>query len=210
MALGENIKKLRKEKKITQIEFAKIFKISNGAIAMWETDKRQPDHKTLLKIADFFGVTVDFLLGRDSQSTDQENEKIKAIGGYAVPDKYKIAVVGQVVAGKPIESPEYLEGYIYIDYKNPDEYFALRVSGDSMLGAGIVPNALLVVHKQNYAVNGDIIVASIDGESTVKRYKESNGAIILMPENTAYNPILVTEKNDFYIFGKVVEIRQKL
>ncbi len=204
------IKELRKAKNITQIEFSRLLNVRQSTISHWENEKTEIDKATLLKLADFFGVTVDFLLGRDSQPTDQENEKIKAIGGYAVPDKYKIAVVGQVVAGKPIESPEYLEGYIYVDYKNPDEYFALRVSGDSMLGAGIVPNALLVVHKQNYAVNGDIVVASIDGESTVKRYKESNGAIILMPENTAYNPILVTEKNDFYIFGKVVEIRQKL
>ncbi len=201
----KNLKKLRKDKNLTLKALAEYFGTSAQVFSRYERGEHQPDQATLLKIADFFGVTVDYLLGRE-----EENEKIKAIGGYALPDKYKIAVVGQVVAGKPIESPEYLEGYIYVDYKNPEEYFALRVSGDSMVGAGIVPNCLLVVHKQNYADNGDIVVASIDGESTVKRYKESNGAIILMPENTAYNPILVTDKNEFYIFGKVVEIRQKL
>ena len=79
-----------------------------------------------------------------------------------------------------------------------------------MIGAGIVPGCLLIVHKQNTADNGDIIVASIDGESTVKRYKESNGTIFLMPENSAYNPILITEENSFYIFGKVVQIRVTL
>ena len=105
---------------------------------------------------------------------------------------------------------ENIEGYVYIEQKNAQDYFALRVSGDSMINAGILPGSLLIVHKQNTANNGDIIVASIDGESTVKRYKENAGAVFLMPENSAYNPILITEKTAFYIFGKVVEVRVSL
>ena len=65
MVFSEKIKKLRKEHHLTQIEFAKKFNISNGTIAMWETAKRQPDFDTLLKIADFFDVSVDYLLGRE-------------------------------------------------------------------------------------------------------------------------------------------------
>ncbi len=197
------LKELRKKKGLNQIELSNILNVQQSTISNWENERTEIDKKSTFILAEFFDVSVDFLLGRESV----DDEKIKAIGGFAVPDKFLIPIVGQVVAGKPIESPEYLEGYLYIDYKNADEYFALRVNGDSMLGAGIVPGSLLIIHKQTYASNGDIIVGSIDGESTVKRYKESNGAIFLMPENNAYNPILITEKSNFYIFGKVVEVR---
>ncbi len=216
MKLNEKIKELRKEKGITQLELSKALNVEKYIISNWEQGRSAPSAEDLTSLAVFFDISVDFLLGLEDDlgiiTTNRlpTKDMIKSIGGFPLQDKYRIPVVGQVVAGKPIESSEYLEGYIYIDYKNPDEYFALRVNGDSMIGAGIVPNALLIVHKQNYAVNGDIIVASIDGESTVKRYRENAGVVFLMPENSAYSPILVTEKNSFYIFGKVVEIRQKL
>lgn len=201
------IKELRKINKITQDKLSKSLKIARSTLAMYEIGKSEPDQATLIKIADYFGVSVDYVLGHD---VSEEEKRIQAIGGFNVPDKYLIPVVGQVIAGKPVESPENIEGYVYIEHKNAQDYFALRVSGDSMINAGIVPGALLIVHKQNTANNGDIIVASIDGESTVKRYKENAGAVFLMPENSAYSPILITEKTAFYIFGKVVEIRVSL
>lgn len=61
---AENLKKLRKSKGLTQLQFAEIFSISSGTIAMWETNKRIPDTSMLMKIAEFFGVTVDYLLGK--------------------------------------------------------------------------------------------------------------------------------------------------
>lgn len=202
------IKELRKSKKLTMSELGELVGgLAQSTISLYESGKRQPDQATLIKIADFFGVTVDYLLGREPSEDDK---RIQSIGGFTVPDKYLIPVVGQVVAGKPVESPENIEGYVYIEHKNAQDYFALRVSGDSMINAGIVPGALLIVHKQNTANNGDIIVASVDGESTVKRYKENASAVFLMPENSAYNPILITEKTAFYIFGKVVEVRVSL
>lgn len=205
MTFGENLKELRKKMGLTQPEFAKLFQISNGAIALWETNKRQPDHETLIRLATFFNVSIDYLLGREDE------ERIKDIGGMPIPnDKFAIPLVGQVVCGKPIESAEYFEGYVYVDYKNADEYFALKVKGDSMIGAGITPKSILIVHKQNYAEDGDIVVASINGESTTKRFKKNNDTIFLMPENSAYSPILVTADSSFYIFGKVVEVRTVL
>ena len=71
MSLGKRIKELRKTKNLTQIEFAKLFQISSGTIAMWETDKRQPDFTTLQKLADFFGVSTDYLLGRTENALDR-------------------------------------------------------------------------------------------------------------------------------------------
>ena len=141
---------------------------------------------------------------------DDYEERIKAIGGFPVADKYAIPLVAEVACGKPVETNENIEGYVYIDFPHPEEYFALRVHGDSMIGAGITPKSILIVHKQNYADNGDIVVACIDGESTIKRYQRNGDIIFLMPENSSYAPIPVTEKNEFYIFGKVVQIRTNL
>ena len=78
-----------------------------------------------------------------------------------------------------------------------------------MINVGIRPNSILIVHKQEWAENGDIVVACINGESTTKRYKEQNGIILLIPENSKYEPIIVTENDTFRIFGKVVECKVK-
>lgn len=88
---GERLKLLRSNIGITQADFAEKFEISRGTIAMWETNKRQPDHDTLLKIADFFQVTVDYLLGR----TDAPNLAIpKEMEGIGVAFSSGISMDG--------------------------------------------------------------------------------------------------------------------
>lgn len=71
---AENLKKLRKNKGLTQVQFAEIFNISSGTIAMWETNKRIPDTSMLIKIAEYFDVTVDYLLGKDNISNTNKKE----------------------------------------------------------------------------------------------------------------------------------------
>jgi transcriptional regulator with XRE-family HTH domain len=71
---AENLKKLRKNKGLTQVQFAEIFNISSGTIAMWETNKRIPDTSMLIKIAEYFDVTVDYLLGKDNISNTGKKE----------------------------------------------------------------------------------------------------------------------------------------
>lgn len=193
---AERLKSLRKNKNLTQIEFAKVFSISAGAIAMWETGKREPDNSTMSKIADYFGVTVDYLLGREPI----ENE-------VDLDDNYPVPILGRVVAGVPIESAENVDGYIYINYKPKEYFFALRVHGDSMINAGIRDSSILVVRKQSYSDNGDIIVALLNGEQTVKRYRIFGNSAFLMPENPSYEPIPINPNDDFLVLGKVVEVR---
>lgn len=125
-------------------------------------------------------------------------------------DMYPIPLLGQVVAGVPIEAQENLEGYIYISFRPKEEYFAVRVHGDSMKNVGIVEGSILVVHKQETANNGDIVVAMLNKEQTVKRFKVYGENLFLMPENNDYEPIPVTEKDELIILGKVVEVRFQL
>ena len=98
----------------------------------------------------------------------------------------QIPVVGVVTAGMPILAVENQEGTL--PWNDPG-CFALRVRGDSMLGAGILPGDKVVVRPQSTADDGQIVVARLEDEATVKRLRRRNGQIWLLPENDAYAPI---------------------
>lgn len=102
----------------------------------------------------------------------------------------QIPVVGDVAAGSPILAQECVEEYLTFDTGGrAGEDFALRVRGESMLYAGILPGDLVVVHRQEHFHNGDIVVALFEDEATVKTYQMKNGHLWLMPENPDYQPI---------------------
>ena len=121
----------------------------------------------------------------------------------AVPED-KVPIVGNVAAGSPILAEECIEDYLTFDTGgHGDEYFALRVRGESMLNAGILPDDLVVVRRQQTCSNGEIAVAMIEDEATVKRFSKQNGHIWLLPENEAYSPIDGTYAQ---ILGKVAAV----
>jgi len=102
----------------------------------------------------------------------------------------RVPVVGNVAAGTPILAQECIEDYLTFDTEGRDgEFFALRVRGESMLGAGILPDDLVVVHQQQDARSGEIVVALLEDEATVKRLQRRGGEVWLLPENPDYQPI---------------------
>lgn len=116
----------------------------------------------------------------------------------------KIPIVGTVAAGTPILAQECIEDYLTYDtgYRS-GEYFALRVRGESMLNAGILPDDLVVVHQQQTAHNGEIVVALLGDEATVKRLSRRGSEVWLLPENEAYSPI---DGREAQILGKVTAV----
>lgn len=121
----------------------------------------------------------------------------------SVPED-RVPIVGNVAAGSPILAEECIEDYLTFDTGGRSgEYFALRVRGESMLNAGILPGDLVVVQRQQTARSGEIIVAMIEDEATVKRLSIQNGHIWLLPENDAYSPIDGTYAQ---ILGKVAAV----
>ena len=113
----------------------------------------------------------------------------------------RVPIVGNVAAGSPILAEECIEDYLTFDTGGRSgEYFALRVRGESMLNVGILPGDLVVVRRQQTCNNGEIVVAMIDDEATVKRFARQNGRVWLLPENEAYAPIDGTYAQ---ILGKV-------
>ena len=113
-----------------------------------------------------------------------------------------VPIVGQVAAGNPVLAVEDIEGYIPFDPGGAErDYFALRVKGLSMIGAGILEGDILIVARQESAINGELVVALIDGEATVKRYKRTQDGVWLLPENPDFAPI---DGMEALILGKVV------
>ena len=116
----------------------------------------------------------------------------------------RVPIVGTVAAGSPILAQECIEDYLTFDTNGREgEYFALRVRGESMLNAGILPGDLVVVHQQPVAHNGEIVVALLGDEATVKRLSRRNGEVWLLPENEAYSPI---DGREASILGKVTAV----
>lgn len=133
-----------------------------------------------------------------------ESSKIYQINGIR-----NIPIVGRVAAGSPILAEENIDGTIAIDsnfIRKSDNSFALKVKGDSMIDAGIFEGDLVIINPQTNATNGDIIVARIDDEVTVKVYENKNQQIKLIPQNKNYDPIVIKNSNEFSIVGKVTGV----
>lgn len=138
----------------------------------------------------------------------KEDGKSRAISIASddIPTVTAVPVLGTVTAGQPILAEENFEGYIgYIGRVPAEEMFALKVRGESMINVGILDGDMIVAEKTCYAENGEIVVALIDNEATVKRFFRESGHYRLQPENDTMEPIIVDE---VLILGKVVAIQR--
>ncbi|MCB9487389.1 MAG: translesion error-prone DNA polymerase V autoproteolytic subunit [Deltaproteobacteria bacterium] len=119
----------------------------------------------------------------------------------------------RVSAGFPSPADDYVEGELDLNrhlIKHPAATFFVRVSGDSMIGAGIHSGDLLVVDRAVEPTTGKIVVAIVDAEMTVKRLQKRDGRPFLMAENDAYAPIAITEDNDVEVWGVVTAVIHEL
>jgi len=141
---------------------------------------------------------------RGSRSADLAAGETRPEAEYAV-----LPIVGKVAAGTPITAAEYREGELVVPalLARKEGSFALRISGDSMIDAAILDGDLIVVAPQRDAANGEIVVAMIDGEATVKRFFREVGRVRLQPENASMAPIFA---EDVTIVGRVAAVVRTL
>jgi repressor LexA len=123
-----------------------------------------------------------------------------------------VPLIGRIAAGAPILAVENHDGTFVLDEAlvGPGDTFLLRVVGDSMQDASILDGDLVVVRSQETAHNGDIVAARVGEEATVKRFHRDAGGIQLLPENQAYEPIRITEEDDFHVLGRVVGVIRQM
>lgn len=173
---------------------------------------------TTREVQEAFGFRAVQSARQHLEALVHEGRLAKANGqarGYKLPEPVLatqlIPKLGQVQAGALTMAIEYPDGYIPVEADQADGLFALTVRGESMLGAGILPGDTVVVRRQTAIRNGDIVVALVGGDATVKRYRQIGGSIELHPENDAFAPIVLSAEGEpVEILGKVIEIRRKL
>lgn len=196
-----NLKTIRKTRGLTQAEVAKHIGISQNNYSYWENGKVKIDNDSLKKLADYFNVTVDYLLGRDEVPSS----------GRGV----KVPVYGEIAAGIPIEA---IEDIIDFEEITPElaatgEFLALSVKGDSM-SPRIQSGDVVIIRRQETVENGEIAAVMVNGDSaTLKRVKLEGDGLWLLPLNPAFQPIFYTKKEcaekPVRILGKMIELRAK-
>jgi len=126
----------------------------------------------------------------------------------------EIPIVGRVAAGSPVLAQENIEGTIAVGkylVRNSEGVFALKVKGDSMINAGILDGDYVIVNQQQTADQGDIVVALIEDEATLKRFYKEKNKIRLQPENDTMEPIVVDPKeNEVRVIGKIKGVMRKI
>lgn len=135
----------------------------------------------------------------------EKGDRLNRAIRLAQPSHSGVPLLGVVTAGIPILAQEDIEEYLPIQVRgyNNKELFALHVRGESMINAGILDGDIIIVAKTSTARNGEIVVALLDDEATVKRFYKENGRFRLQPENDRFQPIIVDEVT---ILGRVTKL----
>ena len=197
---------LLKMNNTTVYRVSKATGIPGSTFTDWKNGRSYPKSDKLKKIADYFGISLDLLLGTDSGKSSE-------IAGYmSVKARKMVPVIGEIRAGSPIITNETLLGREFADVDNADDYFYLKVRGDSMKDSGIIDGCLVLFHKQSYCESGDIVACLVDGESaTIKRFVQEGKSIMLKPENREYSPIKLStddfESGSARILGVASEVK---
>lgn len=192
------LKFLRNERGLLQEDVGKIIGVSGRAIGNYETGKRDMSPVTLIKLANFFNVSTDYLLGNVNEN------KIE-------PKFYMCPVYGQISAGQPNWAEECIEGRIPIDCNmmnivDPEECFFLRVNGESM--NKIVNNGgYALIRKTDWVENGEIAVVLVNGNNaTLKKFTKNGDVIVLEPmsNDTTIQTQIYTKDTPIKIIGKYI------
>lgn len=188
-----------KEQKV--LDYVKNFTMENGYAPSVRDICRDLNYKST--------STVHMYLNRLERFgyISKEDGKSRAITlNTEMPKVSAVPVIGTVAAGQPILAEQNFEGYVgYVGARGDAELFALKVKGESMIEAGILDGDLVIAEKTCYAENGEIVVALVEDEATVKTFFRENGHYRLQPENETMEPIIVNEVD---IIGKVVAIQR--
>ena len=196
----EIFENLLKRHQTTVYRVSKATGISATTFTDWKNGRSTPKADKLKRVADYFGVSLEYMLGLEEGVGAQEK---------------RVPIIGEIRAGSPIITDQTLLGYEKAEVSDVEDYFYLQVRGDSMKNIGMVDGSLVLFHKQQYADDGEIVACLVGGDSaTVKRFHRSHKTIFLLPENEEYEPIRLCtedfETGEARILGVAKEVKIKL
>ena len=204
MTIGTRIKNKRTSLNMTLEEVAKIVGTTRLTIQKYESGVIEgiPSDKVEL-LAKALHTTPSYLMGWDDDKNDDLPDSFPS--GIAPIKKFRVPLLGEIACGEPVFAQEDFEGFLDSEVQAD---FALRCSGDSMIGARIMDGDIVLIRKQDMVENGEIAAVIIENEATLKRvyYYPKDGKLILNPENPAYAPLVYVgeELNQIRILGKAV------
>lgn len=207
---GDRLKELRSEKQLTQEQLAKIFNTGKASISNYESNRRIPDPYLVEKYADFFEVSIDYMLGKTDMRNDEDI--LKKLGAIPVGPMVKVPIVGTVRAGLGGVAVEDFIGYEFTTVPNcdKDSCFYLQVKGNSM-EPRISEGDLALVKRQSDVNNGELAIVIVDNEEgVIKKVFKKENCIELHSFNLYYPPRIFTGENLQYIkiIGKVIETKK--
>jgi repressor LexA len=192
------------------LEFIKDFQEFNGYPPTYREIGKE------FSIASTFGVKrhIDALIKKGYLNSESNQSRTLSLNAHANKsdnngNAVEIPILGRIAAGTPIFSESNIEGTLIVDKSlihGKHNYFGLRVRGDSMINAGIFDGDLVIVKSQKNATNGEMVVAMLGDESTLKSFEQRKNITRLLPQNDNYSPINVSGRKDFSIIGKVVGV----
>lgn len=199
--LNKQLRKLRREKDLTQKELALKLHVSDAAVAMWESGKRTPDIETLKKIASILCTSIDVLTGHTDDAFVPPAVNVRPVHTQKIP------LLGEIACGEPIFAEEDRETFISAD-NNVKADFCLIAKGESMINADIKDGDVVFIKTQPIVNDGEIAAVIIEDEATLKRvyYDEENNTLVLQAENPRYKPMIFKneELEKIRILGKIV------
>lgn len=193
---AHNLNRLLAKKGCSQADLAARFSITASTVSDWCTGKKYPRVDNMQLLAEFFDVSR------------AELTESASVGSAYAPTR-RIPILGRVAAGAPLYAEEHIEGYTHTDLNGEQEYFALRVQGNSMNALRINDGDLLIVRRQDIVENGEIaVVLTEEDAATVKRFYQNGSMVTLLPQSTdsSFEPQTYDlSKTRLRVLGKVVE-----
>lgn len=200
IGFGKRLQMIMKENDDTIYSLSTYLGLKPSTVSRYNNGHYVPKAPVLDQICRRYGVSPQWLMGEDVPKNPSS-----AAPGHVVP------VLGDVAAGLPIWAEENYDGHVAVD---PEEHvdFALRVRGDSMIGARIYNGDLVYVRRQPQVENGEIAVVLVDGEATVKRVFYHPDKLVLRPENKNFPDMVYRkeENHDLSVLGKVIFVKGRV
>lgn len=203
IVFSKNLRELMNQKGKDRNKVCADLGFKYTTFADWYNGKKYPRIDKIEMLADYFGVLKSDLI------EDKADLPRNAIP-IDLTSQHRIPILGRIAAGLPLYAEQNIEGYTLTDLNGGAEYFALRVTGDSMNAARIEEGDLLIVRRQEEVENGEIAIVMVGSEdATVKRFYSTGSTVTLMPQST--NPkhqpqIYDLGKTQIKILGKVVKV----
>lgn len=203
LEFGDKLKKIRKEKKLSQEALANMLNTSKQVISRYENNQRSPKITKVIEISEKLNVPFDLLV----------DKKIE-INSDILPIKtQKIPLLGEIACGEPIFADADRESYVEIGtYIKAD--FCLKAKGDSMINARILDGDIVFIRQQNIVNNGEIAAVIIDDSATLKRvfYNKDEQKLVLSSENPKYSPLVYVgeELEKVNILGKAIAFQSDI